>query len=78
MGLAATHDGDGYWLVAADGGVFTFGDAVFEGSTGAKPPHQAIAGMATFGPGPGYWLVGSAGGVYSFGATLYLGSFPTT
>ena len=25
--MAATPDGKGYWLVAADGGIFTFGDA---------------------------------------------------
>ena len=27
VGMAATPDGKGYWLVAADGGIFTFGDA---------------------------------------------------
>ena len=26
VGMAATPDGRGYWLVASDGGVFTFGD----------------------------------------------------
>ena len=25
--MAATPDGKGYWLVASDGGIFTFGDA---------------------------------------------------
>ena len=34
VGMAATPDGKGYWLVASDGGVFTFGDAQFYGSTG--------------------------------------------
>ena len=34
VGIAATPDGGGYWLVAADGGVFSFGDAHFYGSTG--------------------------------------------
>ena len=29
-----TADGKGYWFVAADGGVFTFGNAKFHGSTG--------------------------------------------
>ena len=33
--MAATPDGRGYWLVASDGGIFTFGDAPFYGSTGA-------------------------------------------
>ena len=32
--MAATPDGKGYWLVASDGGVFTYGDAGFYGSTG--------------------------------------------
>ena len=30
----STADGGGYWLVASDGGIFTFGDAPFYGSTG--------------------------------------------
>ena len=34
VGMAATPDGGGYWLVGADGGVFSFGDAVFHGGTG--------------------------------------------
>ncbi|MGH9034874.1 MAG: hypothetical protein ACRD0O_03855, partial [Acidimicrobiia bacterium] len=31
VGMAATPSGRGYWLAAADGGVFAFGDAVFHG-----------------------------------------------
>jgi len=29
--IVATSDGRGYWLVAADGGVFAFGDAAYGG-----------------------------------------------
>ena len=36
VGMASTPDGGGYWLAAADGGVFTFGDAGFSGSMGGK------------------------------------------
>jgi hypothetical protein len=32
VGMAATHDGGGYWLVASDGGIFNYGDASFHGS----------------------------------------------
>ena len=32
VGIAATPDGGAYWLVAADGGVFSYGDANFYGS----------------------------------------------
>ena len=35
VGMAATPDGKGYWLVASDGGIFNYGDAGFYGSTGA-------------------------------------------
>ncbi len=34
VGMAATPDGGGYWLVASDGGIFAFGDAPFWGSAG--------------------------------------------
>jgi hypothetical protein len=34
--MAATPDGQGYWLDAADGGIFNFGDAPFDGSDGGK------------------------------------------
>ena len=44
VGMAATPDGGGYWLVAADGGIFTFGDAGFYGSTGGHPPEPAHRG----------------------------------
>ena len=44
VAMAATPDGDGYWLVAADGGVFSFGDAAFYGSMGRQPLNQPVVG----------------------------------
>jgi hypothetical protein len=32
VGLSPTPDGAGYWAFAGDGGVFSFGDAKFQGS----------------------------------------------
>lgn len=32
VGIASTPSGKGYWLVAADGGVFAFGDATYLGN----------------------------------------------
>ena len=43
---ASTSDGKGYWLVASDGGVFSFGDAQFYGSMGGKYLNAAIVGIA--------------------------------
>ena len=36
VGMAATSDGKGYWLVASDGGVFAYGDAAFAGLAGRQ------------------------------------------
>ena len=64
----------GYWLVASDGGVFSFGDATFHGSAGAIALNRPIVGMATTPDGGGYWLVASDGGVFSFGDATFYGS----
>jgi ribosomal protein L24E len=74
VGMAATPDGKGYWLVASDGGIFTFGDAKFYGSTGSMVLNKPIVGMATSPDGKGYWLVASDGGVFNFGDAMFYGS----
>jgi ribosomal protein L24E len=71
VGMAPTASGLGYWLVAADGGVFCFGDAPFHGSTGAIVLNQPIVGMATPPPGQGYWLVARDGGIFTFGPPFF-------
>ncbi len=74
VGIAATPDGRGYWLVGADGGVFTFGDAAFEGSLGNLTLNAPIVGIASTPDGRGYWLVGADGGVFTFGDAAFEGS----
>jgi hypothetical protein len=64
----------GYWLVASDGGVFSFGDAAFYGSEGSADLDRPIVGMAATPDGGGYWLVASDGGVFTFGDAPYDGS----
>jgi N-acetylmuramoyl-L-alanine amidase len=56
VGMAATPDGGGYWLVASDGGIFSFGDAHFYGSEGGVQLNAPIVGMAATPSGNGYWL----------------------
>ena len=74
VGMAATGDGKGYWLVASDGGIFAFGDAGFHGSARQHPPGQADRrdGRQS-GRRRGYWLVASDGGIfnYGYGAKFY-------
>ncbi|MDA8399633.1 MAG: hypothetical protein M0008_06240, partial [Actinomycetota bacterium] len=64
----------GYWFVASDGGIFSFGDAKFFGSMGAKPLNKPIVGMAATPDGKGYWFVASDGGIFSFGDAHFFGS----
>jgi hypothetical protein len=74
VGMAATPDKGGYWKVATDGGVFSFGDAHFYGSTGAIRLNRPVVGMASTPDGGGYWLVASDGGIFSFGDAHFYGS----
>src|SRR5258707_875915 len=67
VGIAPTRTGRGYWLVASDGGIFSFGNARFYGSTGATVLYSTIAGMATTPGGRGYWLASGDGRVFPFG-----------
>jgi len=62
----------GYWLVAADGGVFSY-DAPFFGSTGGTHLNRPVVGIMPTSDGSGYRLVAADGGVFSFGAP-FLGS----
>ena len=70
---AATGE-DGYWLLGRDGGVFSFGEAAFYGSTGDLRLNRPVVGMAAVPDGRGYWFVASDGGVFSFGSARFFGS----
>jgi hypothetical protein len=72
--MAPTPDGGGYWLVASDGGVFTFGDATFYGSAGNLHLVAPVVGMSATGDSGGYWLVGGDGGIFTFGDAAFYGS----
>ncbi|HET9076192.1 MAG TPA: fibronectin type III domain-containing protein, partial [Acidimicrobiales bacterium] len=63
-----------YWMFASDGGVFTFGDAVFHGSLGSLHLNQPIVGGGATPDGQGYYMVASDGGVFAFGDAVFHGS----
>jgi hypothetical protein len=70
----ASPDGKGYVLASADGGVFAFGDAVFEGSLGDLALNGPIIALGGTPDGKGYWLGAIDGGVFSFGDAQFYGS----
>jgi len=66
-----TPSGNGYYMVGSDGGVFSFGDAHFEGSMGGKTLNAPVQSLVPDPDGKGYWLVASDGGIFSFGAGFH-------
>ena len=62
----------GWW--PSDGGIFSYGDASFHGSTGSLVLNKPIVGMITGPAGAGYFLVASDGGIFSFGTAPFYGS----
>jgi SpoIID/LytB domain protein len=64
----------GYWVNATDGGVFSFGNAQFHGSTGGIRLNKPVVGIAATHDAGGYWEVASDGGVFSFGDARFMGS----
>jgi hypothetical protein len=72
VGIAATSDDGGYWIVTNDGYVAACGDAPYLGEqTTLNTP---IVGIATTSDGGGYYLVASDGGVFTFGDAQFQGS----
>jgi hypothetical protein len=83
VGIAAAAAGQGYVLVASDGGVFNYGTQGFLGSVpGSLKPGQSlvapIVGIAVTHSGNGYWEVGSDGGVFNYGDATFQGSMGGT
>jgi hypothetical protein len=70
--ISISLDGQGYWLVGTDGGVFSF-NAPFYGSRGTELENAKTSAMCADPLGRGYWLFGEDGGVFTFGEVLYYG-----
>jgi hypothetical protein len=65
--MVPTADGRGYTLVARDGGIFTFGDARYDGSLPGLGIRDTIVAVTPTTDGGGYDLLGATGTVYPFG-----------
>lgn len=64
--------GNGYMIVASDGGCYCFGDFEFFGSMGGKVLAAPIVDAELHPSGKGYWLLGADGGIFAFGAAKYM------
>ncbi|HVM41489.1 MAG TPA: CAP domain-containing protein [Acidimicrobiia bacterium] len=80
--LSANRCGNGYRLLLADGGVFAFGAATYEGSVpGLRAGGHAVGlskaiDLAPTPSGEGYWMLDADGGVFAFGDARFRGSLP--
>jgi hypothetical protein len=86
--MTPTGNRTGYWLVASDGGVFSFGNADYFGSIpqlGIAPAgtpgatrrlNAPIVGIVPSSDDAGYFMVASDGGVFAFGDAKFEGSCP--
>ena len=61
----------GYDLVGADGGLFSYGSSQFFGSMGGTSLSRPVVGMAPDFRTGGYWEVASDGGIFAFHAPFY-------
>ena len=71
--IFASPNGQGYWIVAADGGVFAYGVPFF-GSLGSVKLAKPIVGAGCTPTGKGYYMVGADGGVFCFGDAVFHGT----
>jgi hypothetical protein len=64
----ATSDGEGYWVLLSDGGVFAYGDAVNFGAPSSAAFIGLDAATAIFATsrGGGYWVSSAQGAVSNF------------
>jgi hypothetical protein len=74
IGVAPIQCNTGYRLVAADGGVFSFGNAGFFGSAGGLALAKPIVGGVPTKSNKGYWFVASDGGIFNYGDAKFFGS----
>ncbi|MDG2262018.1 MAG: hypothetical protein P8N50_06725, partial [Actinomycetota bacterium] len=78
LSLAAHPTGAGYWLYAADGGVFSFG-VPFHGSLPGLGLCTTLTAVELIDTptGNGYWILTNNGLVYGFGDAPELGDVAT-
>src|SRR5262245_3239465 len=69
---AAAANTGGYWMYAADGGIFSFGSAAYEGAVHNQG--NDIIGMDATPSGNGYWMADDDGDVFVAGDARVYGS----
>ena len=74
VALAPAHFGTGYWLLADDGAVYTYGSAKYLGNGQPGDPNGFFTAMLPSATGDGYRLATYQGRVHGFGDAVDYGS----
>ena len=75
VSMAPKPNGQGYWLVASDGGLFAFGVPYFGSVAAAKPTnYPGAVQMRATTSGKGYYIADANGGIAIFGDASFLGA----
>jgi hypothetical protein len=74
VGMAATSDGNGYWLAWSNGTVTTHGDALDFGDVSGLVLSAPITHIVPTADGGGFWLVAGDGGTFALGDAGFFGS----
>ena len=78
VGIAATPNGDGYWIAYTTGGVNSYGNAGGDGGVSNLTLNAPISHIVSTPDGGGYWLVASDGGTFAEGDAQFYGSMGAT
>ena len=71
VGITPTPSGNGYWLLAANGGVSNLGDAVWSGSMKGRLGESVAVGLAA--APSGYWIATNSGRISNLGGAYWYG-----
>jgi hypothetical protein len=72
--LPGQVSGSGYWVVTANGSIYSFGNAAYHGGMAGHHLNAPITGAEATATGNGYWQLGRDGGIFSFGDATFHGS----
>lgn len=72
VGMARTP-GNGYWITAKDGAIYSYGGAQYYGGANSFT-HYPIVQVCSTSDGGGYWEVASDGGIFTYGNAPFKGS----
>ena len=73
-----TPDGDGYWILLANGDVFSYGDAGKFGSASSFGGANPASAIFATSDSSGYWVASANGSVDTFGDAPFDGSLAGT